>query len=210
MRIGLLALQGNFAAHAAALRALGAESVEVRHVAALAELDGLIIPGGESTTLLNLMRDEPWFDGLRAFHDAGGAMFGTCAGAILLSRVVTDPEQPSLGLLDAEIARNAYGRQVDSFEEEIRLDGDPEPLRAVFIRAPRFGAVGPAVAVWARRGDEPVLVRQGQVMASTFHPELTDDPRLHARFLELAGGATQDSPRRAFGPRVAIERSVSC
>jgi 5'-phosphate synthase pdxT subunit len=184
-RVGILALQGDFAAHAAVLSELQVRPVEVRRCAQLDSIDGLIIPGGESTTLLNLMEDEPWFDALRGFHAGGRAIFGTCAGAILLAREVLGPSQPSLGLLDVVVRRNGYGRQVDSFEEAIELSGDTEPLRAVFIRAPRFEQVGEGVEVCAKRQGEPVLVRQGRLMAGTFHPELTDDRRLHLRFLEL-------------------------
>ncbi len=184
--MGVLALQGDFAAHARALQRVGAAPVEVRRVAALEGLAALVIPGGESTTLLNLMRDEPWFDALRAFHARGGLLFGTCAGAILLAREVRGPHQPSLGLLDAVIARNAYGRQVDSFETAVDVaEIEGGPLRVAFIRAPRFVSVGPSVEVLARRGGEPVLVRQGQVVAATFHPEITLDDRLHAHVLAL-------------------------
>lgn len=184
-RVGILALQGDFAAHAAALSELDARPVEVRRCAQLDSIDGLIIPGGESTTLLNLMEDEPWFDSLRSFHAAGGAIFGTCAGAILLAREVVGPAQPSLGLLDAVVRRNGYGRQIDSFEDSIELSGDGQPLQAVFIRAPRFERVGDGVEICARRQGEPVLVRQGRLMAGTFHPELTGDRRLHLLFLDL-------------------------
>jgi len=189
-RVGVLALQGDFAAHAAMLRGLGAEVAEVRRVAQLAGLGGLVIPGGESTTLLNLMEDEPWFDALRRFHAGGGALLGTCAGAILLSRRVTNPAQPSLGLLDATIQRNGYGRQVDSFEA--RLDAGPiesprlgEPLHVAFIRAPRFRAVGAGVEVLACLRGEPTLVRQGIMLAATFHAELTGDDRVHRLFTML-------------------------
>jgi pyridoxal 5'-phosphate synthase pdxT subunit len=183
---GVLALQGDFAAHARALQRLGVTPVEVRRVAELERVASLVIPGGESTTLLNLMRDEPWFEALRAFHARGGLLFGTCAGAILLARDVRGPQQPSLGLLDAVVARNAYGRQADSFETSVdvaALEGGP--LRVAFIRAPRFVAVGPSVEVLARRDGEPVLVRQGSVVAATFHPEITLDDRLHAHILSL-------------------------
>jgi 5'-phosphate synthase pdxT subunit len=184
-RVGILALQGDFAAHAAVLSELDARPVEVRRCAQLDSIDGLIIPGGESTTLLNLMEDEPWFDTLRSFHAGGGAIFGTCAGAILLAREVVGPSQPSLGLMDVVVRRNGYGRQVDSFEESIELTGDAEPLQAVFIRAPRFELVGKRVEICARRQGEPVLVRQERLLAGTFHPELTGDRRLHLRFLAL-------------------------
>ena len=186
LAVGVLALQGDFAAHAHALRRCGAAPIEVRRVLELDGLDALVIPGGESTTLLNLMRDEPWFEALRGFHARGGFLFGTCAGAILLAREVRAPGQPSLGLIDAAVARNAYGRQVDSFEAALDVPGlAGGPLRVAFIRAPRFVEVGPAVEVLARLDDEPVLVRQGRVVAASFHPEITGDDRLHAHVLEL-------------------------
>ena len=162
--------------------------VEVRRVAALDGLDGLVLPGGESTTLLNLMCDEPWFDALESFHAEGGAIFGTCAGAILLARDVRSPAQPSLGLLDASIERNGYGRQIDSFECDLDASLGPQagtPLRAVFIRAPRFLELGPGVETLASRGDEPVMVRSGRILAATFHPELTDDTRIPAYFVNM-------------------------
>lgn len=187
LRIGVLALQGNFARHAQAFDGLDQPVDEVRHVRQLEGLAGLIIPGGETTTLLNLMQDEPWFEALREFHARGGALFGTCAGAILLSREVHDPVQPSLGLLDATIRRNAFGRQIDSFETRIDLAGSDHPLTAVFIRAPRFEQIGPGVDVLARFDDEPVLVRQDRVLAATFHPELTTDRQLQRMFVEMAG-----------------------
>jgi 5'-phosphate synthase pdxT subunit len=185
-RIGVLALQGDFEAHAKAFAGLACETVEVRRVAGLADLDGLVIPGGESTTLLNLMTDEPWFPALKEFHGRGGAVMGTCAGAILVAREVVGPAQDSLGLLDATIARNAFGRQVDSFETTLdapRLGGT---IEAVFIRAPRFTALGPEVETLAAYRGEPVLVRQGRVLAMTFHPELTRETKLHALFLTMA------------------------
>jgi len=192
-RIGVLALQGDFAAHAAALADVGARAVEVRRAAALDTLDGIVVPGGESTTLLNLMADEPWFDGLRRLHARGGAILGTCAGAILVARHVEGPVQPGLGLVDVTIRRNAYGRQVESFETTVPLAGDATPLPAVFIRAPRIVRAGPGVEVLAALGGEPVLVRQGRVLAATFHPELTGDRRLHKMFLTLAATSTARS-----------------
>ena len=182
---GVLSLQGDFAAHAAAIQALGAPVREVRRVAQLSGLAGLMIPGGESTTLLNLMRDEPWFEALRAFHDQGGVLAGTCAGAILLSREVT-PTQPSLGLLGVAIERNAWGRQVDSFEAIVDAPALGGPVAAVFIRAPRFRKLDPSVEVLGRYAGEPVLLRQGRVIAATFHPELTGSRALHRYVLELA------------------------
>ncbi len=185
-RIGVLALQGDFAAHARVLSELGVQAVEVRTPEGLEGLHGLVLPGGESTTLLNLMGDGPWFERLRAFHARGGAILATCAGAILISREVQEPSQPSLGLLDAVIRRNGYGRQVDSFETQLNVVGSDAPLNAVFIRAPRFLALGPDVEILARFEGEPVLVREHRVLAGTFHPELSGDSGLHEQFVKLA------------------------
>jgi 5'-phosphate synthase pdxT subunit len=192
---GVLALQGDFAAHVAAFRELGVSAREVRRVAELHDVAGLMIPGGESTTLLNLMADEPWFDALRRFHEEGGVLAGTCAGAILLAREVR-PRQPSLALLDAVIERNAYGRQVDSFEASVDAPALGGPVAAVFIRAPRFRALWPGVEVLARLDGEPVLVQQERVVAATFHPELTRDRALHRYLVGLAA----KGPRAAPGP----------
>jgi 5'-phosphate synthase pdxT subunit len=189
-RIGVLALQGDFEAHAKVLAGLGCEVVEVRRVAQLSGLDGLVIPGGESTTLLNLMGDEPWFDSLKRFEQDGGALMGTCAGAILLARHVVNPPQDSVGLLDATIARNAFGRQIDSFETTLDVPQLGGTIEAVFIRAPRFQILGPHVATLAVYDGEPVLVRQGRLLAMTFHPELTRDAKLHAYFLTMVQTAT--------------------
>ena len=197
--IGVLALQGDFEAHARALQRLGAEAVEVRRAADLAGLQGLVLPGGESTTLLNLMEDEPWFPAIRALHARGGALLGTCAGAILLAREVTSPAQPSLGLLDAVIERNAYGRQVDSFETAIPAPALGGTVSGVFIRAPRFRALGGDVAVLASLQGEPVLVQEGRVIAGTFHPELAGEGRLHRYFLDIAHAARPQ--RRAAAGR---------
>lgn len=183
--LGVLALQGAFRAHSASFHEVGLKTREVRRVADLEGLGGLMIPGGESTTLLNLMQDEPWFEGLARFHDQGGVLAGTCAGAILLSREVR-PRQPSLGLLDAVIERNAYGRQVDSFEAEIDAPALGGPVDGIFIRAPRFQALWPEVDVLGRLGGEPVLVRQGRVIAATFHPELTQGLAFHRYVADLA------------------------
>jgi len=180
--VGVIALQGDYAAHAAMLRVLGATVVEVRRPADLTGNAGVILPGGESTTLLNLMSDAPWFDALRAFHATGAAIFGTCAGAILLARRVV-PEQSSLRLLDAIVERNAYGRQASSFEAAVETDDGP--IAALFIRAPRIRDIGPGVRVIGRLGDEDVAVRDGNVLAATFHPELTASLVLHRQFLEL-------------------------
>ncbi len=188
-RIGVLGLQGDYAAHTRSLRAAFPDAAElelldVRRVRQLEDVDGLVMPGGESTTLLKLMEFEPWFDSLERFVATGGAILGTCAGAILLSRVVLEPAQKSLGLIDATIRRNGFGRQIDSFEAHVPVEGWDTALHAAFIRAPRFEQVGKEVEVLARWGDEPVLIRQGRVIAGTFHPELTQDVRLHRWFVD--------------------------
>ena len=185
---GVLALQGDFAAHLSALHDAGGSVREVRRVAELQGLAGLAIPGGESTTLLRLMEDEPWFEAIRSFHAKGGVLFGTCAGAILLAREVR-PAQKSLGLLDVTVVRNAYGRQADSFETRIDAPALGGRLTAVFIRAPRFDRLGADVEVLATHGDEPVLLQQGRVLAATFHPELTDSRAVHTYALRLAANA---------------------
>ena len=189
-KVGVLALQGDYAAHLRALGRAGASAVEVRRVAGLSGLDGLVIPGGESTTLLNLMEDEPWFDGLRAFHARGGSILGTCAGAILVSREVRHPVQPSLGLVDAVVERNGFGRQIDSFETRLHAPALGGEVEAVFIRAPRFVELGRDVEVLARLEGEPVAVRQGRVLALTFHPELTAEAKVHRFFLDSMLEAT--------------------
>jgi 5'-phosphate synthase pdxT subunit len=173
MRIGVLALQGNFREHAAMLRSLGADVVEVRKPEELGDLDGLVVPGGESTTFLRLMRLYGLDEGIREFERP---MLGTCAGMIVLDR-------HHLGLVDIEVDRNAYGRQVASFEADLGLAGEGAPLRGVFIRAPRVRAVGPDVEVLAEHEGEPVLVRQGRFLVASFHPELTEDTRVHELFL---------------------------
>jgi len=183
--VGVLALQGDFAAHARILRGLGSDVREVRRLADLEGVRALVLPGGESTALLRLMEGAPWLDGLRSFHAEGGALLGTCAGAILLARGV-QPPQPSLGLLDAIVERNAYGRQTESFEADLDAPTFAAPMRGLFIRAPRLTATGPEVEVLARLKGEPVLVRQGCVFAATFHPEMADDDRLHRRWLAQA------------------------
>lgn len=190
MRIGVLALQGDFARHVQALARLGVEAPEVRTPGALADLDGLVIPGGESTTLLKLM-GEDFPPALRAFHTAGKPIYGTCAGLILLAREVVSPRQPSLGLLDVTVERNAYGRQRESCEVEVEapLDGAAVSLRMVFIRAPRILRVGPGVRTLATCRGEPVLAREGIVLAGTFHPELTDDLTVHRYFQEMVEAA---------------------
>ncbi len=172
-KIGILAVQGNVREHAAVLRRLGADPVEVRKPEQIAELDGLVIPGGESTAIGRLVRLYGLEEAIRGFERP---VFGTCAGMILLDR-------NHLGVLDLEVSRNAYGRQVASFEADLDLDGDP--LRGVFIRAPRVVETGPDVEVLAELDGEPVLLRQGRIIVAAFHPELTDDTRVHEGFLDL-------------------------
>lgn len=184
-RIGVLAIQGDYAAHADALVEAGAIPVEIRKREELEDLDGIIIPGGESTTMLKFLELRHLFDDLKNFCRTH-PVFGTCAGAILLAREVRNPQQTSLGLLDAVIERNAYGRQIDSsiLFSETKLAG--EKLEMVFIRAPRIVHTGPTVEVLAEREGRPTLVRQGNLMAATFHPELTPgDRRVHRAFVDL-------------------------
>jgi 5'-phosphate synthase pdxT subunit len=187
----VLALQGDFALHAKALVRLGVEAVEIRKPEALETVDGLILPGGESTTLLRLMEASGFVPAIRTLHGAGTPIFGTCAGLILLAREVENPRQPSLGLIDVGVERNAYGRQRESFEGAgaATLDGPPAEVEMVFIRAPRIRRVGPSVEVLARLGDEPVLARQGPVLVATFHPELTADLAVHRYFCRMTGDA---------------------
>lgn len=203
MRIGVLALQGDFAMHARALqkcRSAGAgashdgahersdiEVVEIRKPEQLEDIDGLIMPGGESTTLLKLMDAWGFVPALEKFHAAGKPIFGTCAGLILAAREVSNPAQSSLNLIDVGVERNAYGRQRESFETQGKatLDGRAVPIEMVFIRAPRIRRVGPGVQTLARHGDEAVMARQGSVLVATFHPELTDDPTVHEYFCRM-------------------------
>ena len=180
-RIGVLALQGAFREHAAALRKLGADVVEVRLPEDLAGLDGLVIPGGESTTIMRLAELYGLDAAIRTY---GGAIFGTCAGMIVLDR-------RHLDVADLEVDRNAFGRQVKSFEADVQLAGDEIPLRGVFIRAPRIRDVGDAVDVLGELDGEPVLVRDGRLLLASFHPELTDDLRVHELFLQIVEEASR-------------------
>lgn len=175
LKIGVLALQGNFREHAQVLRSLGADVVEVRKPEELEGLDGLVIPGGESTTITRLMRLYGIDEALRRF---ARPVFGTCAGMIVLAR-------DHLGLIDVRVRRNAYGRQVASFETDLGLAGEEEPLRGVFIRAPWIEEAGENVEVLAEHDGHPVLAREGRILVAAFHPELTGDTRVHERFLEL-------------------------
>jgi 5'-phosphate synthase pdxT subunit len=191
-RIGVLALQGDFEAHRRALNAAGAEAMEVRTAGELDNVEGLVIPGGESTTMLKLLDAEKLLDPLRDFGRSH-SIFGTCAGAILLAREVTHPDQASLGLVDILIERNGYGRQLDS--RVVRLAPEPEfieraggrELEAVFIRAPIVRQTGPGVTILARYDGDPVLLEQSRHLIATFHPELSGDQRVHRLFLRKVG-----------------------
>jgi len=180
--VGVLALQGDFEAHRKAVERAGARAIEVRTAADLSQCDGLILPGGESTTILKLLEDEKLLEPLRNFCQEK-PIYGTCAGAILLAREVTHPVQPSLSLMDIVVERNAYGRQIDSRIARVPVNGQDE-LEAVFIRAPIIRRVGGEVRVLARYHGDPVWVEQGRHMVTTFHPELTDDPRIHRHFVD--------------------------
>ena len=193
MRIGVLALQGDFFEHAAVLRRLNADrfetihTMEIRTARQLSEIDGIVIPGGESTTIGKLMHDSGLLDPLRQRIAAGMPAFGTCAGAIVLARDIGGRDQPLIGLMDLRIRRNAFGRQLQSFETFLSIPvlGDP-PMRAVFIRAPAIASVGPGVEVLARLQDGTIdAARQAHMLAAAFHPELTGDSRLHRYFVEL-------------------------
>ncbi|MGZ4383345.1 MAG: pyridoxal 5'-phosphate synthase glutaminase subunit PdxT [Gaiellaceae bacterium] len=183
LRIGVLAVQGNFREHLAMLRRLGADAVEVRKPGQLEGLDGLIIPGGESTAIGKLIELYGLETAIRGFE---GPLFGTCAGMILLAREAVDgvPGQPLLGLVDISVRRNAFGRQVHSFEADLELAGESKLFRAVFIRAPWIEAAGGEVEVLAEHEGHAVLARQGRILVAAFHPELTDDTRVHELFLE--------------------------
>lgn len=193
--IGVLGLQGAFARHLEVLNDLGVTSRRVRLVKDLEGLDGIILPGGESTAMSNLLLSSGLFEPLRAHLDDGLPAFGTCAGMILLSRRILDgrPDQVSLDSLDATVRRNGYGRQVDSFESDVVIEGWDEPFHAVFIRAPVIEEVGQPVTVLARLDSHPILVRQGPILASSFHPELAHDTRIHEYFLDFVRKGRQSS-----------------
>jgi len=186
VKIGILAVQGDFEAHAAMLARLGAETAEVRTPAHLDGCDGLILPGGESTTQLQFLREEGLADAIGKFAEQGGVIFGTCAGAILLATEVQNPRQDSLKLLDMTVLRNAYGRQIASDVVSGPTKLKNEPLEMVFIRGPIIERAGPGVKVLAEYAGKPALVQRDNIMAATFHPELTDDTTVHEHFLSLA------------------------
>lgn len=190
MRIGVLALQGDFALHRQALERIGVESAEVRKPSELQAIDGLIIPGGESTTLLKLMEACELAPALEKFRSEAKPIFGTCAGLIVLAREVLNPTQSSLGFIDVTTERNAYGRQKESFEtngEATLGDGGRSPLKMVFIRAPRIRRIGSSVTPLAFHQGECVMAREGSVVVATFHPELTDDPTVHRYVCRMVG-----------------------
>jgi pyridoxal 5'-phosphate synthase pdxT subunit len=185
LRVGVLASQGDFAAHARMLTELGAEAVEVRNPDAFADLDALVIPGGESTTITKAIERDGLEPAIRAHHESGRPILGTCAGMIVLDR-------EHLGLLDATARRNAFGRQLASFETDLEIDGiGPEPMRSVFIRAPWISSHGPDVEVLAEVDGHPIAVREYSVLAIAFHPELTEDPRIHALLMAMATAARE-------------------
>jgi 5'-phosphate synthase pdxT subunit len=186
MTIGILAIQGDYEAHAKMLDRIGVAHRYVRTSDDLSGLDGIILPGGESTTHLKVMTEEGLFEPLRKFGANGGPVYGTCAGAILLAREVQGPPQASLGLLDASVLRNGYGRQLASDVHVVQTKLREQRIEMVFIRAPIFETVGPKVEVLAEFGGHPILVRQGNILASTFHPELTEDTTIHEYFARMA------------------------
>ncbi|MGB7847568.1 MAG: pyridoxal 5'-phosphate synthase glutaminase subunit PdxT [Candidatus Acidiferrum sp.] len=197
MKIGILAIQGDFQAHAAMFHQLRAETVEVRAVADLDACNGLVLPGGESTTQLQFLQEEGLYDAIRKFSANGGAIFGTCAGAILLATHVKNPAQDSLKLLDITVLRNGYGRQMasDVFFGPSSLKKDP--LEMVFIRGPIIEKVAPGIEVLAKHQGKPALVQKDHILAATFHPELTGDTTVHQHFLRLASnGSAPQKPRR--------------
>jgi pyridoxal 5'-phosphate synthase pdxT subunit len=186
LRVGVLAVQGDFGAHCRVLRELGAAPSEVRTAEQLRDLDGLIVPGGESTTIMMGMEAAGLDDGVRSHHRAGRPILGTCAGMIVC-------DDKHLGLIDATARRNAFGRQLQSFEADLEVEGvGPDPLRAVFIRAPWIERHGAGVEVLASWDDHPVVVRDGSVLACAFHPELTDDARIHALFMAMASETVRE------------------
>lgn len=188
MKIGVLALQGAVAEHIHSLQAAGAEAVEVKWPHELEDIQGLVIPGGESTTIGKLMRRYGFIEPLRSFSKQGKAIFGTCAGLIVLAKVIKSNdhnEEPHLALMDITVKRNAFGRQRESFETDLNVKGIVEPVRAVFIRAPLIEAVGEGVDVLCEYNGEIVTARQGQLLACSFHPELTNDSSVHRYFIDM-------------------------
>jgi 5'-phosphate synthase pdxT subunit len=197
VKIGILAVQGDFEAHAAMLTSLGAETVEVRAPKDLEGCLGLVLPGGESTTQLQFLQEEGLFDAIQKFSTDGGAILGTCAGAILLATEVKNPPQASLGLLEMSVLRNAYGRQIASDVVHGPSKLKSEPMEMVFIRGPIIERIGAGVEVLAEYAGKPALVQQGRILAATFHPELSEDTTVHERFVRLAEQSTAQELSRA-------------
>jgi len=191
MIIGVLAIQGDFAAHARALQRIGVDAFEVRRADDFEAAEGLILPGGESTTMLKFIEEENLAESITDFARQGKPIFGTCAGAILLAREVYNPAQASLGLIDIDVERNGYGRQVDSFIAEVETPIEGGTLEGVFIRAPKIKRTGPEVEVLASLNGEAVLVRERNILAATFHPELTEDNRMHRLVVAMVCGAKE-------------------
>ncbi|MDN4620868.1 pyridoxal 5'-phosphate synthase glutaminase subunit PdxT [Paenibacillus sp. PsM32] len=185
MKIGVLALQGAVAEHLKSLQLAGAEAIRIKRIEQLEEIDGLVIPGGESTTIGKLMRKYGFIEAIQQFSEQGKPLFGTCAGLIVLSERIAGQDQPHLSLMDMTVSRNAFGRQRESFETDLDVVGIDEPIRAVFIRAPLIQEVGEGVQVLSTYHDEIVTARQGHLLACSFHPELTDDYRLHQYFADM-------------------------
>lgn len=200
MKIGILAVQGDFEAHAAMLHQLGAETVEVRTPEDLEGCDGLVLPGGESTTQLQFLKEEGLSDAILNFAKKGGAIFGTCAGAILLATDVENPKQDSLKLLDMTVLRNGYGRQIASDVVSGPTNLKQEPLEMVFIRGPIIERAGPGVKVLAEYAGRPALVQRDRILAATFHPELTEDTTIHDYFLSLAAKKAEEAGSAAMSP----------
>jgi pyridoxal 5'-phosphate synthase pdxT subunit len=194
LKIGILAVQGDFAAHAAMLEGMGIDTVEVRTPADLDGCDGLMLPGGESTTQLQFLREEGLYETIKHFAADGHAVFGTCAGAILLATDVQNPKQDSLGLLDMTVLRNGYGRQIASDVFFAKSSLKNEPLEMVFIRGPIIERTGPGIEVLANHAGKPAVVRKGKLLATTFHPELTSDTTVHEYFLKLAAQPGKPMP----------------
>ena len=211
-RIGVLALQGDFAEHIYMLDMIGIGSIEVRKVQQLSEIDGLIIPGGESTTIIKLLHMFDFVDDLRSHVESGMALWGTCAGMIVIARELADPYPTPLNLIDIGVARNYFGRQIDSFESELNIKGvEGDPMRAVFIRAPIVQNTGDDIETLAtvpanvNHPAQAVAVKCGRVLATSFHPELTQDTRLHTLFVQLAEDARSDENRARVKKRLTKE-----
>jgi 5'-phosphate synthase pdxT subunit len=199
MKVGILAVQGDFEAHGATLDRMGVEHVYVRTPGDLDGVDAVILPGGESTTQWKFLVEEGLDKALLALAGQGGSFFGTCAGAILLAREVRNPGQPSLGVADITVIRNGYGRQLASEVRHEFTTLSPSPMEMVFIRAPIIERTGPAVEVLAKSQGKPVLMRQGQVLISTFHPELTSDASVHEYFVRMAAGTNANHSKAGNG-----------